>query len=92
MKKIGGFKVGDYKRLLMGLISGFSLILLNHGMIKESINEVSLLFDPSKTDTLLFDVGIWLSRICTILSFLGDLVVIGFSILILQKVLFNSKG
>ena len=84
--------MGEYTRLFMGLISGFSLILLNHKMIKESINEVSLLFDPTKTDTLLVSIGIWCSRICTLLSFLGILVVIGFSILILKKILFSNKS
>lgn len=80
----------DYTRLLMGLVSGFSLILLNHGIIQESISEVSLLFDPTKTGTMLFHVGGWLSRICTLLSFLGVILVMGFSILILKKVLFDS--
>ncbi len=78
-------------RLLMGLVSGFALIMLNNDVVQETINLVSILFDPTKTDTIWFSIGTWLSRACVFLSFLGMLVVTLFSILILKKVLFNTK-
>ena len=60
-------------RLLMGLVSGFALIMLNNDVVQETINLVSILFDPTKTDTIWFSIGTWLSRACVFLSFFRNI-------------------
>lgn len=82
----------DYIKLLMGLVSGFALILLNNNLVSGSINSVTMFFDPTKTGTIFFKVGQWISRACTILSFIGVFIVIIFAILILKKVILDPEN
>lgn len=77
----------DYFRLLMGLVSGLALIMLNTDMVLGAISKVSTFFDPTNLDTIFFKLGIWLTRGCIILSFMGIWIVIIFAILILKKVI-----
>ena len=82
----------DYIKLLMGLVSGFALILLNTNMVSGAIGNISTFFDPTKTNTIFFNLGSWMSRICVILSFIGIWIVIIYAILILKKVIFTKDN
>ncbi|WP_300383551.1 hypothetical protein [Clostridium sp.] len=81
----------EYLRLLMGLVSGFALIMLNNDMVLGAIGSVTRFFDPTKIDTIFFKIGVWISRGCIILSFVGVFIVIIFAVLILKRVIFNNE-
>ncbi len=84
-------KMENYIRLSMGLVSGLALMMLNNEGVQNTISLVFTLFDPTQTDTIWFSIGVWISRACVFLSFLGIFVVVVFSILIFKKILFNNQ-
>lgn len=77
----------EYEKLIMGLISGFSLMLLNNEIVLGSINIVLRGFDISNINTFTNFSTSTLSRIVIMLSFIGIFITIISSMLILKKVI-----
>lgn len=78
--------MNEYDNLIMGLISGLVLMILDNKIARTSITLVITLFNPANTSPFLGLLHTWSLRLITLLSFLGVIVVIMFSLLIIFKV------
>lgn len=76
----------DLFKLIMGLISGFALLFLNSEIVHDTIGKVTTMFNPEKVSVL----DIFLSRLCTILSFIGIFIIIIYIVIIFKKILFDK--
>lgn len=79
----------EYVKLIMGLISGFSLMLLNNDIVFGTINIVLRGFNVNNINTFTNILTSIFSIIVIILSFIGIFITIISSILILKKVIRN---
>lgn len=77
----------DLLKLVMGLISGFALLFLNTEIVHDTIGKVTTMFNPERISIL----GIFLSRVCILLSFIGLFVIIIYIVLILKKIIFEKE-
>lgn len=81
----------DFINLIMGLISGFVLILLNTSIVKDTIGDISMILNPELNNSIVLNVETVIVRVIPFISFIGILIVLYFNILILKKVLSNKK-
>lgn len=81
----------EYVKLIMGLISGFSLMLLNNDIVLGTINIVLRGFDVNNLSTFTNFLTFIFSTIIITLSFIGIFITIISSILILKKVIQNRN-
>lgn len=83
--------MNKYVDLFVGLMSGIGLMLLNSETVQNSITQISTMFDVTRVDTVLFKAGVFISRLFVGLSFIGTLLILIFSILILGRLMNKYK-
>ena len=83
--------MNKYVDLFMRLISRIGLMLLNSETVQNSITQISTIFDVTRADTVIFKVGVFISRLFVGLSFIGTLLTLIFSILILGRLMNKYK-
>lgn len=80
----------NYFKLLMGLVSGFALILLNSNIVLGTLINVLSGFNPTTSNSILVNLITWTSRGFMLLSFAGIIIVIIYIILIFKKLILTK--
>lgn len=76
-----------YEELIMGLISGVALMFLNNDIVFNTVQCTIGLFMSINTNKIALFLVEWGSRIITIISFIGVIITITSSFLILKKII-----
>ncbi|AIY82127.1 hypothetical protein ACTFIN_14855 [Clostridium cagae] len=79
-----------YSDLIIGLVCGIVLTLLNNDIVHRSLGSIFTLFDPNNLNTITIFLIFWSSRLIIILSFIGILITIICSILLIIKAIKND--
>lgn len=79
-----------YTDLIMGLISGIVLMFLNNDIVNDSVGSILTLFNPINTNKVTLFLVCWGARIITIISFIGAIITITSSFLILKKIIIKK--
>ncbi|VDG72156.1 Uncharacterised protein [Clostridium carnis] len=79
-----------YTDLIMGLISGIVLMFLNNDIVNDSVGSILTLFNPINTNKVTLFLVCWGARIITIISFIGVIITITSSFLILKKIIIKK--
>lgn len=81
----------NYFKLLLGLVIGFTLILLNSNTVLETLINVLSGFNPTTSNSIFVNLITWISRGFSLLSFAGIITVIVCIILIIKKLIFTKE-
>lgn len=76
----------EYDNLIMGLISGLALMILDNKIARTSVTLVITLFNPANTNRLLGLLHTWSLRLITLLSFIGVIIIIICSLMIIFRI------
>lgn len=79
-----------YTDLIMGLISGIVLMFLNNDIVNDSVGSIITLFNPINKNKVTLFLVCWGARIITIISFIGVIITITSSFLILKKIIIKK--
>lgn len=80
-----------YSDLIMGLISGIVLMFLNNNIVSTTLISIFTLFNPINSNKISIFLFTWSLRIITLLSFIGILITLTYTFLILKKLLIKNK-
>lgn len=75
-----------YINSIMGLVSGLTLMILNNDIVHSSLGSVITLFDPTNLNKVTIFLLAWTSRLIVVLSFIGTIITITCSFLIIKKI------
>lgn len=77
-------------KLVMGLVSGLGLMILNSELARSSIASFMQIFDPTLDNPVMSFILTNSLRVVNILSFLGVIIIIACSFLIIKKYLLSK--
>lgn len=81
-----------YLDLIMGLISGIALTFLNNDIVHESIISIFTIFNQVNDSKISLFLVVWSSRLIIFLSFIGIIITIAYSLVILKAILIRKQS
>jgi hypothetical protein len=81
-----------YLDLIIGLISGIALTFLNNDIVHESIISIFTIFNQVNDSKISLFLVVWSSRLIIFLSFIGIIITITYSLVILKAILIRKQS